>query len=232
MADDLERELRDLAAFLETPPTPDVTVQVRRRLSARRRPRWRIWLAVLLGAVTLALLPVAAQAVDALLDFAGIGIRPTPAPSLPATPSPLPGATIAGVAGLQDKVLFPVRTPAALGDPEKVILGEPGKDGKSRVLSFAYRHDTVQFDTFDGRLDLAFIKTGAVDTEWTEVNGTTALWLPTTHALVYVDRSGVTRTETARLSGPTLIWESGGVTYRLEGIADRDEAIRIASTLR
>jgi len=47
----------------------------------------------------------------------------------------------------------------------------------------------------------------------------------------YIDRSGVPRWETSRLTGPTLVW-LGTVTYRLEGVATLDEAQAIANTLR
>ena len=38
--------------------------------------------------------------------------------------------------------------------------------------------------------------------------------------------------ETLRLAENTLLWERGGVTYRLEAQVTRDEAIRIASSFR
>jgi hypothetical protein len=46
-----------------------------------------------------------------------------------------------------------------------------------------------------------------------------------------VDRDGVERTVTARVAGPTLIWSHNLVTYRLEGIANRDEAINAGRSL-
>ena len=57
--DDLERELRDLAPWLETPDAPDVAARVRARLAApaRRRRRWRYYLAAALVALVVAVLP-------------------------------------------------------------------------------------------------------------------------------------------------------------------------------
>jgi hypothetical protein len=50
--------------------------------------------------------------------------------------------------------------------------------------------------------------------------------------VTYVGRDGVERTGTARLAGPTLIWSSGELTYRLEGLADLAEARTVAESLR
>jgi hypothetical protein len=41
----------------------------------------------------------------------------------------------------------------------------------------------------------------------------------------------VTHTDAGRLAGPTLFWQSGGVTFRLEGVASRDDALAIASSV-
>ena len=42
---------------------------------------------------------------------------------------------------------------------------------------------------------------------------------------------GAVRHETARLAGPTLIWTTGPVTYRLEGIATVGEAVAVANSV-
>jgi hypothetical protein len=51
-------------------------------------------------------------------------------------------------------------------------------------------------------------------------------------ASVYFDPAGNFREESLRLAGNTLLWEAGGITYRLEADVSKDEAVRIASTLR
>jgi hypothetical protein len=81
----------------------------------------------------------------------------------------------------------------------------------------------VRFDQFDGTLDPFFFKTAA-DAQWTQIGGEQGIWLPGPHAITYVDRTGVERTETARLATPTLIWVAGAVTYRLEGLSTLEEA--------
>jgi hypothetical protein len=52
------------------------------------------------------------------------------------------------------------------------------------------------------------------------------------HPVTRVGRDGVPRTETARLAGPTLVWATDTVTYRLEGITTLEEAIAVAGSVR
>ena len=51
------------------------------------------------------------------------------------------------------------------------------------------------------------------------------------HDVTYVDRDGVERTATTRLAGPTLVWQSGAVTYRLEGLPTKEEAVEVARSV-
>ncbi|XVU26658.1 hypothetical protein ACQPZJ_06295 [Actinoplanes sp. CA-054009] len=227
--DDLIDELRDLSAWLETPEPADQRAAVRSRLAEPvTAKRWRVWGAGILAAVAAAVIAVAparAAVVDAVaevLRVAGIEVRreaaaPSPAPS----PSPLPGAGVVSLGEARKIAKFP----AALGDPERVEVYD-----QRRVVSFFYRGGTVRFDQFDGS-SAAFLKQ-AGQAEWTDVGGALAVWLPGPHTLTYYDRSGVERTATARLATPTLIWESGGTTYRLEGFTDLDEARRIALSVQ
>ncbi|MFG2054353.1 hypothetical protein ACGFI9_09990 [Micromonospora sp. NPDC048930] len=237
--DDLERELRDLSAWLETPAAPDITARVRARLTApaARRRRWRYWLAGALAALLVAVLPpgraALADAVAGLLRFSGIVIGTSPAPVLPSgTPSPLPQQRPADLHEAQRKVRFPIRVPAKLGPPEQVLIADADGIGSYRVATLLYRGGALRLDAFDGQLDPVFQKQAAgPDVEWVQVDGDFALWIGRPHALAYVDRGGTVRVETARLAGATLIWQEAGVSYRLEGDLSRDDAIRIADSL-
>jgi hypothetical protein len=64
------------------------------------------------------------------------------------------------------------------------------------------------------------------------VAGEPGFWLPQTHELVYADRFGTFQQERSRLAGATLIWQRGDVTFRLEGRVSREEAVRIAESMR
>ncbi|MEU5671440.1 hypothetical protein ACGF3C_27810 [Micromonospora sp. NPDC047762] len=236
---DLERELRDLSAWLETPDPPDVTARVRVRLGATppRRRRWRSLAAVALVALLVALLPptraAIADAVTGLLRFAGVSIATSPAPMPPGgTASPLPGQRTVALAEAQRAVRFPIRLPAKLGTPEQVLVADPDATGRYRVATLLYDGGALRVDAFDGHLDLAFHKEitppGA---NWVQVNGDFAVWVDGPHVLSYVDRAGGIRRETARLAASTLIWQDNDVSYRLEGALTKAEAIEVARSL-
>ncbi|TBL38574.1 hypothetical protein EYA84_09395 [Verrucosispora sp. SN26_14.1] len=243
---DLERELRELSAWLETPEPPDVTARVRARLAAParssrtiegRRRRWRYAVAALLAALLVIALPpgraALADAVAGLLRFAGITISTAPDPPPPtASPSPLPAQRLTDLGEVHRLVRFPVRVPAALGPPDRVLVADPDGAGGHRVATLLYRGGQIRLDAFDGRLDGIFLKqAGGSGAQWTEVGGRQAAWIPGPHPISYVDRDGVVREESARLAAATLIWEQGGVTYRLEGELTVIAAVEIASSL-
>jgi hypothetical protein len=127
------------------------------------------------------------------------------------------------------RALFPVRVPAALGPPERVLTADPDTTGAPRVVTMTYRGGTVRFDQFDGTTG-AFLKTVS-NGQWVEVGQGWGVWLPGPHAVTYIGRDGVERTATARLATPTLIWEDGEVTYRLEGYSTLAEARAVALTV-
>ncbi|PYC65919.1 hypothetical protein C7C45_26510 [Micromonospora arborensis] len=234
---DLERELRDLSAWLETPDPPDVTARVRVRLSRPARP-WRRLAVAALVAVVVAVVPptraAVADAVTGLLRFAGVSIATTPTRTLPGdTPSPLPSQRSVALDEAQRSVRFPVRLPAKLGPPEQVLVADPDPTGTYRVATLLYGGGALRVDAFDGRLNLAFHKKATPPgVEWVQVNGDFAVWVDHPHVLSYVDRAGQVREETARLAASTLIWEDDDVSYRLEGALSKVEAIEVAQSLR
>ncbi|PZG19202.1 hypothetical protein C1I95_12130 [Micromonospora craterilacus] len=244
--DDLERELRELSTWLETPEPPDVTAQVRARLAAEpgtapARPRWwrRRWryaVATALAALLIALLPpgraALADAVTGLLRFAGITISTSSAPPPTGTPSPLPAQRPAELDEAQRVVRFPIRMPTKLGPPERVLVADPDGTGSHRVATLLYNGGELRLDAYDGRIDGVFFKqAGGSGAEWTLVDGQQAVWVGGPHPVSYVDRSGTVREESARLAAATLIWQENGVTYRLEGQLTMAEAVEIASSL-
>jgi hypothetical protein len=235
--DDLDRELRELSAWLETPDAPDVAARVRARLGVRGWRRWRYYLATALVALVVAVLPpgraALADAVTGLLRFAGIEIATSPGTAPPTgSPSPLPGQQPATLDEAQRKVRFPIRLPARLGPPEQVLVADPDGTGTHRVATLLYRGGTLRVDAFDGRLDPVFQKqAGGPGTEWVEFGGDVAVWIGGPHPVSYVDRTGTVRVETARLAASTLIWQEGGVTFRLEGLPTVAEAVTVAESM-
>jgi hypothetical protein len=260
--DRLAVELRELGEWLDVPPAADRRAAVRARLSAdgapaarpprpglpwplrgRRTtaPRRRIALvaaAAVLAAVVAAVpqgRAAVAGTVTGLLRFAGVRVEPPhqPRPLPGGSASPLPSTRSAPLERARRLAAFPIGVPAALGVPQDVRIADPAPDGAPRVVTLLYRDGAVRLDEFDGTLDLGFVKQAAPpDMRYVEVGPGYGLWLPHPHPVAYVDRLGVTHQETARLAGPTLVWASGAVTFRLEGVATLDEALRVARSVR
>ncbi|WP_127507938.1 hypothetical protein [Actinoplanes solisilvae] len=237
MDDDLISELRDLDTWLDVPEAADQRAAVRARLAAPpKQNRLRMWLAAAVAAVAITVVavePARAAVVDAVvsvLRVAGIEVRQSGQAAPPAaTPSPLPSTGEVTVAQAEQRAPFPVRWPEKLGPPERVEIVDPDAAGMPRMITAQYRGGAVRFDQIDGEAG-SFIKQ-TQQAEWVDLPGSMAVWLPVRHALTYVDRDGVERTATTRLATPTLIWESGRVTYRLEGFTSLDEARAVALSL-
>ncbi|MEV1145172.1 hypothetical protein, partial [Micromonospora sp. NPDC049799] len=190
-----------------------------------------------LVALVVAVLPpgraALADAVTGLLRFAGIVIATSPDTARPTgSPSPLPGQQSAALDEARRMVRFPIRLPAQLGPPEQVLVADPDGTGTYRVATLLYRGGTLRVDAFDGRLDPVFQKQASgPGIDWVEFDGDVAVWIGGPHPVSYVDRTGTVRVETARLAASTLIWQEGGVSYRLEGQVTKPEATEIARSL-
>jgi hypothetical protein len=237
----LADELRELARWLDVPEPRDPRAAVRARLSARPARRSRLpsrrWLAAVSAAavaVVVGVVPPAraavTDAVGRVLRFAGVEISDRAPGTLPTSPAPLPRVRSVALDEARRVARFPVLAPTALGVPEDVQLADPAPDGAPRVVTLLYRGGTVRIDQFDGRVQGMFLKKAA-DAEFTQVRGDFAVWVPGPHPVVYVDRSGVERTEAARLAGPTLIWAADAATYRLEGFPDPGSARAVAESM-
>jgi hypothetical protein len=238
--DDLGTELRALAAWMDVPEAADQRTAVRNRLTRprpgrRRLRRWIISVIAALAGTVVVVAPARAAVVDAagyVLRVVGIEVRRERVTGgLPARPSPLPSLRSAALEEARRVALFPVRVPATLGTPEQVLLADPDGTGAPRVVTFTYRGGAVRFDQFDGAASPLFFKT-APDAQWVGVGPDSGIWLPGPHPVTYVGRDGAEHTETARLAGPTLIWVTGAVTYRLEGLPTVAEASAAALSLQ
>jgi hypothetical protein len=244
----LEVALRDLGAHLEVPDPPDqeeLTAAVRARLAdPPGRPGvlggsvlLRVAAVVLAALLTLAVLvavsPPVRAAVLHLLRFAGIEFSSESAPppsGLPTTVR-LPGEREVDLPTAGHEARFPVAVPDSLGRPERVLVA----DGTPpRIVSLLYRGGMIRLDEFDGRMDVAVYKkiVGVEGLRWVSLGERTGVWVDRPHEVSYVDREGNYRTESARLSGRTLIWQVGDVTLRLEGNLTLAEATAIAESVR
>ncbi|MEV4292663.1 hypothetical protein AB0K40_44755 [Nonomuraea bangladeshensis] len=250
--DALESELLALGSLLDVPPaTPatDMAATVRARLTqpdpgaparpdpvlparpgGRRRRRWVVVVAVVAVVVAItAATPQGRAAVVKILRFAGVELRvsDTPPPPLTTT-APLPGERTVAPEELPALARFPVRTPTRLGPPQTATVSDGG-----RVVSMFWP-DGIRLDQFDGEMSPYFFKQlGPPFPTHVELDGGGAegWWLGGEHPLGYLRRADGTAVP-LRQAAPTLIWTSGGVNHRLEGVRTAREAAEIAASLR
>jgi hypothetical protein len=74
------------------------------------------------------------------------------------------------------------------------------------------------------------IEAGAPMTQVTVAGRWPGLYFATPHEVLVQTPEGVVHEDRPRLSGPTLVWVRGGVTYRLEAAVDLQQALAVAST--
>jgi hypothetical protein len=259
MMDDLQFEqvetrLRETAAGFNYPPLPDIRSRVLPRLNPyattktfqKQRLAWALVVILAVATGLLAVPPVRAQ----FLEFLQVGavrinlVAPAESPAattLSETLTPdaslLPALqAIAGETELhtaQERVPFPIRLPAYptdLGEPDRVFLQD--MSGPLVVLVWMEPHQTDQV-----RLSLHLIAPGSYAVgkssprtiEMAEVNGHTAVWAEGPYILNF--KNG-TVDNYRLIDGHVLIWEDGGLTYRLETDLPLEEAVRIAGSLR
>ncbi len=181
------------------------------------------------------------------------GTATSPAPSTATRPATSQSVSVRlslgqplSLAEARARVAFPLLTPALpeLGPPDEVYLAVPPIDGQVSLVWRARADFPPAAETgvglllteFRGRLEPQYWqKTLGPNTriEYPTVNGATGFWIAGgPHQFSYTDASGQIRWETTRLAGNVLLWEQGGVTFRLEGARTEAEALRVAATLR
>ena len=241
---DLQRELRDLGARVEYPPTPDIAGGVRARLEAEPRPRIpfarRRALVLALAALLVAVGAVMAvpQARTAILEL--LGLRGVTIERVPEQPEVPPGADLAlgervTLEEARERAGFDVLVPVD-EPPDDVYFSRDVVGGR---VSFVYGStDRVDLllTQFEASFEDRFIrKTAGPGTtiEDVTVNGGRGFWISgEMHVFLYLDANGSPREDTRRLAGNVLLWEQGPVTVRLEGAETRDDALGFARSLR
>lgn len=258
MIANLEEQLVDLGRHLEFPPTPPLAAMVRPRLHTAPPRPWRRRLGLILAAaaalVAIVLgVPPIRTAVAHWLGIQGVVISPlnslSPSPAVPSAPSTSSlGATLglgqrSTLDGARRAAGFTVVVPQALGSPDAVYLRQDL--GPVVTLVYAQRsglppsHQTgvgLVITEFLGAADPMLIqKFIGPDTTVTAVtvDGGAGLWLGgAPHQLGYVLADGSVVGDTLRLAGPTLAFERGDVTIRIEGAIGEAQALAIAHSLR
>ncbi|MEE8158231.1 MAG: DUF4367 domain-containing protein [Dehalococcoidia bacterium] len=220
--------------------------------------RWGLGVGLALALVVLALgvsVALSPPMRTALADFFGLErIEVVPIQSTPSAPPSLELPSgfegVAGVTSLAEarsQADFPVRVPSypeGLGEPDSVYFQDL-KPGQQIILVYQSRADLglgsrkendIRFALFQFRTQGIFQKQVYPDTliEELKVAGVKALWFQgAAHILQYRNAEGDVKLEFRRMvKGNTLAWEVGEVTYRLETMLPKEEAIKIAESLR
>jgi hypothetical protein len=229
----------------------------RRPGRAIRLPGWRRLAlaglaAVVLAAAVLVASPGTREAVARRLGLRGVEIRiggERPAP----TATTRPGARLdlglgrrVTLAEARRLVAFPVLVPAAPGfqAPDAVFADrDRPPDGRVDLVYRArpglpaspFTDAGLLVTQFRGRLTGDFIKkvVGMGLVEQVEVAGQPGYWFSgEPHFYTYRDARGGLTDERTRLAGNTLVWQAGEQTLRLEGQVPREQALRIAASMR
>jgi hypothetical protein len=257
---ELEATLTDLGERLAYPRPTRLAAAVRARLSEPRQRRW--WDAVLsprysfapaiatlllILVMSLAAVPEVRAAADEFLRLRGIDIfRSAATPSAPAaSPAlPFPGDRVSLEEARRRAPFLRAPADARLGAPDQVYVDQTGAGDRVTLVYVSRPEIPVSREAgvsavvvaFRGQIDESLMGKVALPgtrVEEATVNGGRGFWLEgTPHQFFYKDAAGNPSPETLRLAGNTLLWEQGGVTFRLEAQLSRDDALGIATSFR
>ena len=148
------------------------------------------------------------------------------------------GQRFDSVAAAARTVGFAVSTldPAGAGSVVAAFVHRPPPGG---VVTVAYRRGgepLILLSQLAATIDAGIFKKlagGGTTIDSVEVNGSFGYWIAgESHEIYFLDTNGDTIVDDARLAGPTLVWNAGPVTYRIEGVATKAAALALASSLR
>ena len=240
---ELERALLAIGRDIAVPEAPDLTAAVLVRIDRPRvsHPRRRWVLAVVAMIATLAATLAIPEARSALFRVLRIGgERIELVDQLPAvTPAPT-GLDLEFVLGVR-LTLEEARHTSGFDlreldeTPDRVYKGARGTVWFLYGTPERVRLLVAQTPLHTVAEDFILKKFAGPDTqvEHVVVDGSTGLFLGgEPHLVLLLDAGGQVVHESARLAKNVLVWESGGVAYRLEGDFDRETALRLARALR
>jgi hypothetical protein len=237
---ELERALLTVGQNLEVPAAPDLTGAVRARLAEGRRPSLvsRRMLVVALAVLAVAVGAVLAvpQARSTIKDWLGIGnVTIRYVDELPPVEQATDDLGLGEQMSLEEareRAGFRVRVPTVdgLDDPPKVYYNE-----SSSQVAFLYGSEEkpkLLITQADARGAIEkIVNLNVTERELVVVEpGYAGVWLyGAKHAIFY---PGTNHEEPFRLVGNALVYEIDGVTLRLEAEVSKDEALRIARSMR
>jgi hypothetical protein len=225
----LEAQLADLADHLDVPAGDALATRVGARVRARRRRSARRRLVVVLGVAVVFVLAVPlAPAVGDWLGIDGVEVRQEPPPSEAGRGLDLGSPVTLAEAGR--RAGFAPLVPPVLGTPDEVWL-----DTRPAVpiVWFVYADGPLLAQFRGGVPDEPVLRkfvTGAVTVDEVDVGGPRALWINGVHEVV-VETPGAHHVDRLRLSDCVLLLELDDRVVRIETLAGRAAAVRIARNL-
>jgi hypothetical protein len=223
--DSLADELRALGRSAVVPPVADglatavleriAEPPVRRTFAEVIRSKWRALLALLAVLVAGALVaPPVRAAVAEWLNIGGVQAQPVGSGPTAAPPPPKVTGSLSLAEAAERAGFVPV-VPKELGAPT-------GIEASKGMVAMSW--DGVRLEQFRAEPSPMYIKKYYESLEAVPV--VDGFWFSTPHDLVLENKTGGERI--VRVAGPTLVWVYEAVTFRLEGLADKDRATQIA----
>lgn len=246
--ENFELRVLETARTLDYPPTPNLAGAFLRGAHAVRRPppRWAYALAIVLVVlITLLSVPEVRARILEFFRIGAIQIELPTADPVQGTPTSenleqygdlIPISNLSGettLANARKMVDFPVPLPtypSTLGDPDHIYIQsiESGADFIVLAWMDAENAEKVEIALYVIGPGITLTKGPVEELQATSVNGHPAAYIRGMHYL-QVDRLpgyGVL------VQAPALIWEAGGITYRIEADLPIEEMVRIAESLR
>jgi hypothetical protein len=238
---ELERALLALGRQLDVPDAPDVAPAVLaqlerplRRRAGRRRVALAVAFALLAGLAATLAIPEARSALLRVLQLGGTRVELVD--ELPEVPlrHDLELALGERVTLAEARRRSGFELLGLADDPDRVYLGPRGTvwflfGTPERVRLLLAQTPRLQ-------LDPGFVKkvaSGRTDVEGVLVDGAEGLFISgAPHVFLLEDEEGLPVQESARLARDVLVWERGGVAFRLEGDFDLAGALELARALR
>lgn len=216
------------------PPTPALAEGVRARLPSTPDPRRRHFRRAMVVAIAILVLVGAAIAASALHLVPGVRIdRVDRLPEVSYTWQPA-GAQVEPE-DARRSVPFTLLLPSGMQRADRLLLdrdpdGAPvvtaiygGPAGASLVLT-QWEANDVLFHKLIGH---------DTTTKFVDVDGAAGIWIERAdHVVFYRGRSGEELRFKGYLSGNTLVWQRGTVSYRLEAGVSLERALELARSLR
>jgi hypothetical protein len=241
----LEQELVELGGFLDHGDGSHLlTVPYERTArSAWARPlRIAAAIVIAIGVFVGSFAP-ARRAVARWFGIGAVRIIPSPTtlPDVPTTA--VPSTTVAAkpptvapddpFADVRSRLAFtPVLAPASAGPVQAIEVDDslPGGLLIVRYVRFSLVEVSSTGETVSYMAKVVDTKTTSI--EDVRVNGARGLWLSgAPHQIAYLDSNGEFRADTVRREGNVLLWTKGLLTLRIEGLADKAQALAMAESI-